>query len=127
MFDWLGDILSGLGDVVGDALGFLFDNTIGELVDNIWTEFVRWIYNAIYDAMADLFSGINYMGAEIFNLGWINAVIQLFTLLGWSLFVAGVAMAVFDLAIESQNGRTSVKTTALNILKAFFACSLIVC
>ncbi len=125
MFDWLGDLLSGLGDLVGDALGFVYDNTIGELVDEIWTEFIRWIYNAIFDAMADLFSGINNMGAEIFNLGWVTAVIRLFTLLGWSLFVAGVAMAVFDLAIESQNGRTSVKTTALNVLKGFFACSLI--
>ncbi len=125
MFDWLGDLLSGLGDLVGDALGFVYDNTIGELVDEIWTEFIRWIYNAIYDAMADLFSGINYMGAEIFSLDWVTAVIQLFTLLGWSLFVVGVAMAVFDLAIESQNGRTSVKTTALNVLKGFFACSLI--
>ncbi|MGM9669472.1 MAG: conjugal transfer protein TrbL family protein [Faecousia sp.] len=121
MFGWLGDILAG----IGDAIGVIFDNTVGELIDSIWTEFIRWIYNAIYDAMADLFSGINYMGAEIFNLSWVNAVIQLFTLLGWSLFVAGVAMAVFDLAIECQNSRTSVKTTALNVLKGFFACSLI--
>ncbi len=49
-------------------------------MDSIWTEFVRWIYNAIYDAMADLFSGINYMGTEIFNLSWITAVIQLFNI-----------------------------------------------
>ncbi len=121
MFDWLGDILEGLGD----AISVIFEDTIGKIVDSIWTEFVRWIYNAIFDAMADAFSGINQMGAEIFNLSWITAVIQLFSLLGWALFVVGVAMAVFDLAIESQNGRTSVKTTALNVLKGFFACSLI--
>lgn len=41
------------------------------------------------------------------------------------LFVAGVVVAVFDLAIEYQNGRANVKTTMLNILKGFFACSLI--
>ena len=121
MFDWLGDILAGLGD----AIGIAFDNTVGEMVDAIWTALVQWIYTAIFDAVADLFTGINHMGAEIFSLGWVSAVIDLFTLFGWSLFVAGVAVAIFDLAIECQTGRTSVKTTAINILKGFFACSLI--
>ena len=121
MFDWLGDILAGLGD----AIGIAFDNTVGEMVDAIWTALVQWIYTAIFDAVADLFTGINHMGAEIFSLGWVSAVIDLFTLFGWSLFVAGVAVAIFDLAIECQTGRTSVKTTAINILKGFFACSLV--
>lgn len=121
MFDWLGDILAGLGN----AIGIAFDNTIGQVVDSIWTALVQWIYTAIYDAVADLFTGINYMGAEMFNLSWISAVIELFTLFGWSLFVAGVVVAVFDVAVESQTGRVSIKTTALNILKGFFACSLV--
>ena len=121
MFDWLGDILAGLGD----AIGIAFDNTVGEMVDAIWTALVQWIYTAIFDAVADLFTGINHMGAEIFSLSWVSAVINLFTLFGWSLFVAGVAVAIFDLAIECQTGRTSVKTTAINILKGFFACSLV--
>ena len=121
MFDWLGDILAGLGD----AIGIAFDNTVGEMVDAIWTALVQWIYTAIFEAVADLFTGINHMGAEIFNLSWVGAVINLFTLFGWSLFVAGVAVAIFDVAIESQTGRASVKTTAINILKGFFACSLV--
>ena len=121
MFDWLGDILAGLGD----AIGIAFDNTVGEMVDAIWTALVQWIYTAIFEAVADLFTGINHMGAEIFNLSWVSAVINLFTLFGWSLFVAGVAVAIFDVAIESQTGRASVKTTAINILKGFFACSLV--
>lgn len=121
MFDWLGDILAGLGD----AIGIAFDNTVGEMVDAIWTALVQWIYTAIFEAVADLFTGINHMGAEIFNLSWVSAVIDLFTLFGWSLFVAGVAVAIFDVAIECQTGRASVKTTAINILKGFFACSLV--
>lgn len=121
MFDWLGDILAGLGD----AIGIAFDNTVGEMVDSIWTALVQWLYTAIFEAVADLFSGINNMGAEIFNLSWVSAVINLFTLFGWSLFVAGVVVAIFDVAIECQTGRASVKTTAINILKGFFACSLV--
>ncbi len=121
MFDWLGSILSGLGD----AIGTVFDNTVGEMVDGIWTALIQWMYTAIYDAVANLFTGINHMGAEIFQLSWVSAVIKLFTLFGWALFVAGVAAAVFDVAIECQTGRTSIKTTAINILKGFFACSLV--
>lgn len=121
MFTWLGDILAGLGD----AIGIAFNKTVGELVDSIWTALVRWLYTAIFEAVADLFTGIDQMGAEIFNLSWVSAVVDLFTLFGWSLFVAGVVVAIFDVAIECQIGRTSIKATAINILKGFFACSLV--
>ena len=50
---------------------------------------------------------------------------QLFTLFGWGLFAAGVVVAIFDLAVEYQSGRANIKNTLLNILKGFFACSLI--
>ena len=62
MFDWLGGILSGLGD----AIGIAFENATSDIVDSIWTALVQWLYTAIYDAVADLFTGINNMGAEIF-------------------------------------------------------------
>ena len=75
--------------------------------------------------MADLFTGMNSMGAEIFNLGWVQAVVDLFALFGWTLYVAGVVMAVFDLAIESNSGRVNVKTVAMNAFKGFFACALV--
>lgn len=42
----------------------------------------------------------------------------------WALFAAGTVVAVFDVAIEYQNGRANIKTTAINVLKGFFACSL---
>ena len=65
------------------------------------------------------------MGAEVFDLEWVQATVKLFTLFGWGLFVAGTVVAVFDVAAEYQCGRANIKTTALNILKGFFACSLI--
>ena len=64
------------------------------------------------------------MGAELFDLSWVSATVQLFTLFGWSLFVAGMVVAVFDVAVESRNNSVDIKSTALNILKGFFACSL---
>lgn len=121
MFDWLGGILSGLGDAIGIAL----ENATSGIVDSIWTALVQWLYTSIYDAIADLFTGINNMGAGIFTLSWVTAVVDLFRLFGWALFAAGVVVAVFDIAIESQSGRVNVKTAALNILKGFFACGLV--
>ena len=62
---------------------------------------------------------------EIFDLSWVQAVVNLFTMLGWSLFVVGVVVAVFEVAIESQSGRVNIKGTALNVLKGFFGASLV--
>ncbi|MBR4033134.1 MAG: hypothetical protein IKJ07_10450 [Clostridia bacterium] len=86
---------------------------------------MTWMYDTVYSAVADFFSMMGNMGAEIFDLKWVQATVYLFTLFGWGLFIAGVIVAVFDLAIEYQNGRGNVKNTMLNILKGFFACSLI--
>ena len=121
MFDWLGDILAGLGE----AIAVVFEGTGAEIAGAIWDALITWIYNAVYGAVADLFTGMNSMGAEIFNLGWIRAMVELFALFGWSLYAAGVIMAVFDLAIESNSGRVNVKTVAINAFKGFFACALV--
>lgn len=86
---------------------------------------LKWMYETIYNAVADFFSMMGNMGADIFDLDWIQATIKLFTLFGWALFVAGVVVAIFDVAIEYQCGRANIKSTAVNILKGFFACSLI--
>ncbi len=121
MFDWLGDIFSG----IGDAIGGVFD-TLGQQISNvIWNTMLQWFYEAIYNAVADFFTMMGNMGADIFGLDWIKATITLFTLFGWALFIAGTVVAVFDTAIEYQNGRATIKTTAINVLKGFFACSLI--
>lgn len=121
MFDWLGDIFSGIGDAIGGTFDFL-----GEQISNaIWDTMLKWFYETIYNAVADFFTMMGNMGADIFNLDWIQATIRLFTLFGWALFVAGMVVAIFDVAIEYQCGRANIKTTSINILKGFFACSLI--
>ena len=121
MFDWLGDILSGMGDAVSSTFG-----SIGEQISTaIWNTMIQWFYETIYGAVADFFSMMGGMGAEIFDLDWVSATIKLFTFFGWTLYIAGLVVAVFDVAIEYQNGRANIKTTSINILKGFFACSLV--
>lgn len=121
MFDWINSIIEGISTALQDMMGGLAE----EVASSIWNTMLLWFYETIYGAAADFFTLIGNMGADLFALSWVQATIRLFTLFGWTLFVAGCVVAVFDVAIESQSGRASVKTTALNVLKGFFACSLI--
>lgn len=110
ILNWLNDLFAGLSEKV---TGFIFDKML------------QWIYLAVYSAVAEFFKLMGNMGADMFGLEWVKATVKLFGLFGWSLFAAGTVVAVFDTAIEYQCGKANVKTTALNILKGFFACSLI--
>ena len=121
MFDWLGDFFNGIGDAIGDAF-----NGVGSAISEaIWEAMLQWYYETIYNAIADFFTLMGNMGADLFDLAWVQATINLFVLFGWALYVTGIIVAVFDVAIEYQSGRANIKTTALNILKGFFACSMI--
>ena len=120
MFDWLEDLLEALGDLLGEA----FQKRGEEVSKARWDYLLTWIYETAYTAIATFFGQINGFGTEIFELSWIKAAIDLFTKFGWGLFVVGTVVAVFDVAIEYQHGRANLRSCTLNILKGFFACSL---
>lgn len=111
MFSWLSGLFSGLGN---------------EISSSIWNTMLRWLYTAIYDAIAEFFTTMGGLGVEIFDLAWVEAAVRLFSLFGWALFTVGMAVAVFDAAIEAQSGRVNIRATALNILKGFLAASLFI-
>ena len=121
IFDWLGDLIQGVGDAIGGAFGWVGD----QVSSAIWEAMLQWYYETIYNAIADFFTLMGNMGAELFSLSWVQATVNLFVMFGWSLFAAGLVVAIFDVAIEYQCGRANIKTTSLNILKGFFACSLL--
>ena len=116
MFDWIGDALDWVGDKLSSA---------GEAISEaVWDIMLEWIFNTVYGAIAEFFAMINGMGSDIFDLAWVDAFLQLFSLFGWTLFAAGLAVAVFDTAIEYQTGRANIQSTCLNVLKGFRAVSL---
>lgn len=120
MFDWLGDIISGMGDAIGNAFSGISD----KIIDSILNRIIQWLFTIMYDGIADFFTMISGLGVEIFELDWVNAMVKLFSLFGWSLFVVGLVVSAMDLAIEYQNGRASVQGTALNWIKGFMAVNL---
>lgn len=125
MFDWIGDAI----DWIGDGISSLWDNTVGSAVDaitdEIWNIMFEWLFNLIYDAVADLFEFINASTSSIFALSWVQSFIALFHSLAWMLFVCGLIVAVFDTAIAYESGQANIKNTCLNVLKGFMAASLV--
>jgi len=116
LFNWVNDIINAIKDAFA---------TLGTQISNsIWNAMLQFMYDAVFSALGQFFSGMGNMGAEIFDLQWVQAVVKLFSLFGWAMFVVGLAVAAFDLAIESQSGRVSMRTTALNVLKGFIAVNL---
>ena len=125
MLDWVGDFVGW----IGDGISSIWDNTVGKAVDvisdKIWDIMFTWLFNLIYGAVADLFEFINQSTTNIFGLAWVTSFIRLFHNIGWILFACGILVAVFDTAIAYESGRANIKGTCLNVLKGFFAASLI--
>lgn len=111
--EFIAAIVSAIQDMFATSTRTIFDSLIG------------WIYEIIFSAITQFFGLMQNMGAEIFEYSWIDATIKLFSMFGWSLYVTGLVVAVFDTAIQYQNGANAIKTTALNVLKGFFAASLV--
>ena len=121
MFDWIGKIVEAISNSIGSMVSFLGT----QLANAIFDAILKWFYEMIYNAVADFFTEMGKMGAEMFDLSWVQATVTLFTYFGWALFAAGTVVAIFDVAVEYQSGRANIKTASINVIKGFFACSLI--
>ena len=75
MFSWL----EGLVSSIASSIGGVFEGIGDTIVNAIWDNLVKWLFNAFYDSIADVFSQMGDMGAEIFDLSWIEAAVHLFS------------------------------------------------
>ncbi len=118
---WISKIVEAISNSIGNMVSFLGT----QLANAIFDAILKWFYEMIYNAVADFFTEMGKMGAEMFDLSWVQATVTLFTYFGWALFAAGTVVAIFDVAVEYQSGRANIKTASINVIKGFFACSLI--
>lgn len=95
---------------------FVADTVLGQIVD--------WIYGQIIGFLGNFFSSMGNMGAELFEMAWVQSIVQFFFQFGWALYGVGLVVAVFECGIEYQSGRGSVRDTALNAVKGFMAVGL---
>lgn len=95
---------------------FVADKVLGQIMD--------WIYAQLIGFLGQFFSMMGNMGAELFTMSWVQAVVLFFSYLAWALYGTGLVVSAFECGIEYQSGRGSIKDTALNAIKGFMAVSL---
>ena len=121
MFDWISELINGIGTAISSALGSVWETVSG----SIWGVFMNWLYTMVYNALTDFFSMMTELGANLFDLSWVQSAIRFFSLFGWGLFVAGLVVAIFDIAIEYQSmGRINIKRQILPFLYGLLAVNL---
>ena len=87
--------------------------------------FMDWIYGKVLEFVQEFFTYISGMGVEIFELGWIQALLEFFRLFGWAMYVIALVVAVFDVALMWQSGQGGgIKDAALGAIKGFMAVNL---
>lgn len=119
--EWLNDLIDGIGDAISDAFESLWQTASS----SIWELFLKWIYEAIYGGIADFFTLMGNMGTDLFDLSWVQACLELFSLFGWALFISGLVVAIFDIAIEYQSMRQfNIKRQVMPLLYGFLAVNL---
>jgi hypothetical protein len=92
--------------------------------DTILGQIMNWIYNQMVSFLGQFFAMMGNMGADLFDMSWVQAVVLFFSYLGWALYGTGLVVSCFECGIEYQSGRGSIKDTALNAIKGFMAVSL---
>ena len=118
---WVTDLIEGIGEAIANAFNSLWE----AISSSIWEVFLKWIYEAIYGAIADFFTLMGNMGTDLFDLPWVQACLELFRLFGWALFVAGLVVAIFDIAIEYQSMRQfNIKRQILPLIYGLLAVNL---
>jgi len=83
-----------------------------------------WVYGHIIGFLAGFFTSMSNMGADLFDMCWVQSIVLFFNYLAWALYVVGLVVAIFDTAINYQNGRGNIKETGMNAIKGFMAASL---
>jgi hypothetical protein len=91
----------------------------------VFDQLLDWVHATLVDLFSDFFTMMNGMGVEIFEFTWVQALLLFFEKIAWALYAVGLVLAMFETAIAYQNGRGSIQNTALNLIKGFFAASLV--
>ena len=85
---------------------------------------MEWVYKQVVGFLANFFGEMGNMGAELFEMGWVQSIVLFFSYLAWVLYATGFVVACAECGLEYSSGRADIKGTALNLIKGFLAVSL---
>jgi hypothetical protein len=94
------------------------------MMTGVMGEIMDWFYAQAVGFFGNFFSAMGNMGADLFGIEAVQSVVVFFRYLGWTLFVVGLVVAVFETGVESQSGRGNFRDAGLNAIKGFLAASL---
>ena len=95
---------------------FVANTVLGQILD--------WFYGQIVGFLGNFFGEMGSMGAELFQMSWVQSIVLFFSYLAWALYVTGLVVSCFECGVEYSTGRGNVREVFLNGLKGFLAVNL---
>ena len=83
-----------------------------------------WVYKQIIGFLGNFFAEMGNMGAELFEMSWVQSIVLFFSYLAWTLYGVGLIVACAECGLEYSSGRADIKGTAMNLIKGFMAVGL---
>ena len=74
-----------------------------------------WVYKQIIGFLANFFAEMGNMGAEMFEMSWMQSIVLFFSYLAWILYAVGFVVACAECGLEYSSGRADIKGTAMNL------------
>lgn len=94
------------------------------MAETVLGEITDWIYGQIVGFLGNFFWEMGSMGAELFQMSWVQSIVLFFSYLAWALYATGLVVSCFECGIEYTTGRGNVREVFLNGLKGFLAVNL---
>ena len=60
------------------------------VVDTVFEDIIEWFYGQLIGFLSSFFGMMGNMGAEIFDLVWVQGIVHFFVYLAWALYVTGL-------------------------------------
>ena len=99
---------------------FIWDFVASTILEQI----MDWVYSQIIGFLGNFFAEMGNMGAELFEMSWVQSIVLFFSYLAWALYGVGLIVACAECGLEYSSGRADIKGTAMNLIKGFMAVGL---
>jgi len=66
----------------GDPFMFIWDF----LADKVLGEILDWVYGKLVEFLGEFLTMMNGLGTELFDLVWVQGVVEFFRCFGWALY-----------------------------------------
>ncbi len=93
-------------------------------ISETMASFFEYMLKIIVTDLSELFTMLDNNSYELFEIKIVKAIVLFFEYFGWSMFVIGVFIGIFEFVMEKQVGKGTYKDIGLNIMKGYMAVML---